>query len=147
MTLRAAQRVDVRAAPAFLRAILDRFRRAAGVPAPAGDQVPAELAPVFAVLDGIEVRGSAFRAEAASRIAAADAEAARQAERILADARARAETERLAAIASVRHAAAREAVALEREAEAEAERVRRTGRERMPALVAELLRCVEAGPG
>ena len=44
--------------------VLERFRRAAAVPAAAGDTVEAELMPVFAALDEIEAEAAQIRADA-----------------------------------------------------------------------------------
>jgi hypothetical protein len=47
-----------------LSVLLDRFRRTAGVPAAVGDALEAELEPVFASLEEIEVEASRVREEA-----------------------------------------------------------------------------------
>ena len=88
--------------------ILDRFRRAAAVPAGVGDDLARELAPVFAALDEIESECDRVRADAAAT-----------AERRVADARV------AAAAGSARGREAAEAA----RAEAEAERRRVLERE------------------
>ena len=82
--------------------VLERFRRAAAVPAAAGDTLEAELMPVFAALDEIDAEAEQIRAaarrEAERRLAAARADAERIVERYRRRAakveRARAEAER-----------------------------------------------------
>jgi hypothetical protein len=122
--------------------LLDRFRRTAGVPAAAADDLRSELAPVFAALVEIDAAASEVRARAAERaqkrIAAAHAEAERvEAARLTRAAQARGQA------ASERHRLAeqetREILAA---ADAEAARVRSTGRERTGRLAAEVAACV-----
>ncbi|HET8652509.1 MAG TPA: hypothetical protein VFM13_08050 [Gaiellaceae bacterium] len=121
---------------------LDRFRRP-GVPAAASEELDAELLPVFATLDEIEEEAAAIRiaadAEAARRIEAA----AFEAERILVRWRRDAEAERVRAEADRREAVAGEARSIELRAEAEAAELRERGLERMPALVATVLACLQ----
>ena len=121
---------------------LDRFRRP-GVPAAASEELDAELLPVFATLDEIEEEAAAIRiaadAEAARRIEAA----AFEAERILVRWRREAEAERVRAEADRREAVAGEARSIELRAEAEAAELRERGLERMPALVATVLACLQ----
>lgn len=124
--------------------ILDRFRRAAAVPAGVGDDLARELAAVFAALDAVEAECEQVRADAAAaaerRIAAARAEAAVVSARSREDAEAvRTETE-----AGRRLAREDEARALRAEAEAEAERIREGGAARMPELIDAVVACVRA---
>lgn len=122
-----------------LSVLLERFRRTAGVPARAADDLEAELAPVFAALEEIEVEAKERRdrgaVEAAARLEAARATA----ERIAAGRRAAAEAERARVAAERREAAEAEARALLAEAEAEATRVRARGQERIAPLVDSVL--------
>lgn len=121
---------------------LERFRRPAGVPAAATEELDAELLPVFAALEDVEAEAARLREEAAReadrRVAAASAEAARR----VADWRRRADAERLRARDERRLQLTAEARSLEAEARAEAERVLRRGRKRIPELVAAVIECV-----
>ncbi len=130
----------------FLHAILDRFRRSAGVPATASDDLSAELAPLFHALDAVEAGAGEVRATALRRAGAIAEEAQAEIEQILSDAREQAEAERVAAIEAGRRAADAEAQAIEAGALREAEEIGRIGRARIAPLVAEVLRCVEASP-
>jgi len=125
--------------------ILDRFRRAAAVPAGVADDLARELAPVFAALDAIEEDCRRARAEGAAagqrRVAAARADAAV----VSARGRERAEAVRTAAEAELRGAREAEAHVLRAEAEAEAARIREQGADRIPALVAAVVDCIRAG--
>jgi len=116
--------------------VLERFRRAAAVPAAAGDTLEAELMPVFAALDAIDAEAEQIRAaarrEAERRLAVASADA----ERILERYRRRAEAERARAEAESREQATREAHAIEAAARDEAASILSRGRGRIPALVA-----------
>ena len=124
--------------------ILDRFRRAAAVPAGVGDDLARELAPVFAALDEIESECDRVRADAVATaerrvaethaVAAADSAWSRQA----------AETARAEAEAERRRALEEEAPRLRREAEAEARRVRAQGETRLAELVDAVVACVRA---
>ncbi|HXV33926.1 MAG TPA: hypothetical protein VD769_07945 [Gaiellaceae bacterium] len=124
--------------------ILDRFRRAAAVPAGVGDDLVRELAPVFAALDSIEADCERVRAEAAEaaerRVAAARAESAV----VSARTREHAEAVRAEAEAERRRARELQASALHAEAEAEAEAIRERGAERIPKLVAAVVACVRS---
>jgi hypothetical protein len=122
--------------------ILDRFRRSAGVPAAAADDVAGELAPVFAALEQLEAEAQAIR----------DA-AVREADQLLEETEARvaetvaawheqAQAERRRAESDCERAAARRAEAVEAEARAEAALLRERGRERIAGLVDEVLACV-----
>ena len=130
----------------FLRAILDRFRRSAGVPAAASDDLSAELAPLFSALDSVDAEAGTVRTAARRRAAAIAEEAQAEIERILSAAKEQAEGERIEAIEAGRRAAEMEAQAVEASALREAEEVGRIGRARIPPLVAEVLRCVETSP-
>lgn len=124
--------------------ILDRFRRAAAVPAGVGDDLARELAPVFAALDEIESECDRVRADAAAvaerRVADARAAAAAGSAR----GREAAEAARAEAEAERRRVLEREALELRREAEAEAERIRARGELRLAELVDAVVACVRA---
>jgi len=128
--------------------LLERFRGLAVAPTvpavPVPSEAPApELTPVFAVLDEIEYEARALHEdaerEAARRLQAASVEV----EAVFSRWQRRAEAERARAEAERCGAMAREAQAIMRDAEAEAERLRARGRERIPALVAEVTACIE----
>ena len=125
--------------------VLERFRRAAAVPAAAGDTIEAELMPVFAALDEIDAEAEQIRAvarrEAERRLAASSVEA----ERIVERHRRRAEAERARAEAERREEATREAHTIEATAREEAARILSRGRERIPALVAEVVGSLTGG--
>ena len=118
-----------------LSVLLDRFRRTAGVPAAVGDALEAELEPVFASLEEIEVEASRVReegtADATQRLDEAEAESAR----IAAGGKELAARERAWLTAEVREASEQEARRLLAAARSEAERVRIRGQERVPELV------------
>jgi len=118
---------------------LERFRRPAAVPEAASEELDSELMPVFAALDEIETEATRMREEADHEAARRIDAAAAQAEEILARWRRRAEVERARAEAERRDEIATEAHAIEVEAEIEAERLRRRGHERIPALVDEVI--------
>ena len=126
--------------------ILDRFRRGAGVPAAAGDDLAAELAPVFAALDDIEAEGERLREvareDAEKRLAAAGEETAR----VLAVHRERAEIERARAAAERRQVTTDEVRSLLQAAETEAREIRQAGAERIPELVTVVLACLKEPP-
>ena len=130
----------------YLRAILDRFRRNAGVPAAVGDDLSAELAPVFHALDLIEAEAAGIRAAAERRAAGIAGETQREIEHLLADARAQADAERAEAIKAGRRAAEAEMRSIEARADGEAREIERVGRARLGPLVADVLRCIEASP-
>jgi len=130
----------------FLRAILDRFRGKGGVPAAARDDLALELAPLFLVLDTIEVEASRVREEAVQRAAAIDEATRREVEQIFAEAERQAKLERAKAASVVRRAGDAEVRALGERAEAEAAEVTRVGQERLASLVAAVLRCVSETP-
>lgn len=130
----------------FLRSFLDRFRRVAGVPAAVTDDLAAELAPLFAALDDLEVEAAGIEQSAAEAAANRAHGASEEIQQIKSDAAGQAEAERADGIKAGRRAAEAEAAKIIRVAEIEAERIRSEGRQRLPALVAEVLECVEEGP-
>lgn len=131
----------------FLRAILERFRRSAGVPAAVRDDLAVELAPLFLALDAIDAEAARVREAAARRAAAIDEATRRDVEQLLADAEAQAEHERAEAAKAGRRATDAELREAEAQALAEADEITRVGRERLPPLVAAVRRCVERAPG
>jgi vacuolar-type H+-ATPase subunit H len=124
--------------------ILDRFRRAAAVPAGVADDLTRELAPVFAALDSIESECERVLAEATE--AAERRLAAVRAENAVVSARSRehAEAVRTETEAERRRVREQEAHALRAEAEAEAEAIRERGEGAIPELVAAVVACVRA---
>ena len=130
----------------FLRSFLDRFRRVAGVPAAARDDVALELAPLFAALDDLEAEAAGIERSAAQTAAAKAHAVTEEIEQLLRDAAGQAEAERADAIKVGRRAVEAEAMRIAREAEAEAARIREEGRRRLPELVADVLNCVAEGP-
>lgn len=130
----------------YLRAILDRFRRSAGVPAAVSDDLSAELAPVFRALDLIEAEAADIREAAQRRAAVIAADTQAEIEHLLADARAQADAERAEAIKAGRRAAEAEMRSIETRAHEEAREIERVGRARIDPLVADVLRCIEASP-
>jgi len=132
--------------PRFLRSFLDRFRRVAGVPAAVTDDIAAELAPLFAALGDLEQEAAGIERSAAEGAATRAHGATEEIQQITSDAEGQAEAERADAIKAGRRAAEAEAAKIIRVAEIEAERIRSEGRQRLPALVAEVLECVQEGP-
>jgi vacuolar-type H+-ATPase subunit H len=132
----------VRATPAVqgplgpLTGLLERLRRTGGVPAAAGDDLGAELAPVFAALDELERRAAAVRSASEAGRAHLEAETGEEIERIMAEARARADAERDEALRAGLRAADAEAAAIVRQGELEAERIRDVGATRVPDVAA-----------
>ena len=125
---------------------LERFRRTGGVPAAVGGEATTELAVVFAALDEIEREVEELRER--SQVAAARYvhEAEDEVEMILAEARARAESEREDAFLAGVRAADAEAARVVAAAEDAARRIRKTGEERLPGVVAAVLtRVFEVG--
>jgi len=124
--------------------ILDRFRRAAAVPAAPGDDLARELVPLFAALDVIEGEREEVRARA-TRAAELHRENARvDAAEVEADALEEAEAARRAAERESRQAAAEESKALLAAAEAEARRIRDAGSARIGEFVGEVVACVRS---
>jgi hypothetical protein len=119
--------------------VLERFRRAAAVPAVVGDTLEAELMPVFAALDEIEAEAEHIRVGVRREVERRLAVAAAEAEQIVERHRRRAEAERARAEVERREAATREVHAIEAAAQEEAVRILSRGRERIPALVAEVV--------
>ena len=130
----------------FLRGILDRFRGSAGVPATVSDDLAAELAPLFFVLESVEAEAQAIRTAALRRATAIADEARAEIEQILADAKEQAEAERADAIKAGRRAADAEVRAIEAAAADDAAEIGRIGRVRIAPLVDEVVRCVEQSP-
>ena len=129
-----------------LSGFLERFRRSAGVPATVGGDAASELAAVFAALDRLEREADELRARSSAEGARREHELAEDTQRIVTEARARAETERDEIVKSRLGDADAEAAGIVARAEAEAGRIRTTGEERLPGLVAEVLaRIHEAG--
>jgi hypothetical protein len=122
--------------------ILDRFRRAAGVPAAAVDDIAVELAPVFAALEQVEAEAQTIHASAVEQARQILAEAETRAATLRAawDERARAEYAR--AESEFEHASHTELEAVEVEARRETERLRRQGRLRMAEFVEDVVACV-----
>jgi hypothetical protein len=128
------------------RSLLERFRRSAGVPASVGVELAAELAPVFAALDAIEIEVARLRgraeASAVARLQQVDEEVAH----ILAEARTLAARERDGELRSALRRADAEVEVIARQAVLDAEATRRRCDERLPGLVAEVIaRVREAG--
>jgi len=128
-----------------LSALLDRFRRGVAVPAAVGDDLAAELAPVFASLDRFEDEARALRRASAERAERRLEEAREQAATISEGWRAAAEAERAHAADKRRNRSREEALAVEAEGRAEADRIRAKAADRVPALVSEIVACVERG--
>ncbi|MGZ4256614.1 MAG: hypothetical protein ACXVRE_02485 [Gaiellaceae bacterium] len=122
--------------------LLDRFRRTAGVPAAAADDLRSELAPVFAALVEIDAAAADVRARAEERAQERLAAAHAEAERVETARQARAEEARRRAASERHRLAEEEARAIVAAAEAEAGRVRARGRERTGRLAAEVADCV-----
>lgn len=124
---------------------LERFRRAAAVPAAAGDDLEAELMPVFAALAELEREAEGLRSQAVQEGERRRAAASSEAERILVEARRSAAAERARAEEERRRAATSEAAAIEAAGRAEAERVSARGRERLPGLVSDVVASLDGG--
>lgn len=130
---------------------LERFRRlvtppgrpaeALGVPT-AGEELEAELRPLFAELDGIEAEAEAIRAEARRGASRRLDAAAEEAAAVVAEARERAAGERARASARRLQDARRAGEVDAASGRREAERIRERGRQRIPDLVEELIACV-----
>jgi vacuolar-type H+-ATPase subunit H len=124
---------------------LERFRRLGGVPAAAGGEPAAELAPVFAALDGLEGEAAEIRRRGDAEAARRAHETEEQAQYILSDARALADSERDDALKAGRRIADAEVVSILEQAELDAQQIRKAGEQRLPALVADVLgRVLEA---
>lgn len=105
----------------------------------AGDRLSGEVAFLFDQLDEIEQRGLLLVASARSDAAELEAAAVHERHRLLEDARVTAERSAAVLIAERRAQCERRTRAMLVEAEREAELVLERGRERTPALVAEVL--------
>jgi hypothetical protein len=125
---------------------LERFRRPAGVPAAATEELETELMPVFAALDVIEEEAGAIRSAAAAEASRRLDAAVVEAERALADWRLRAERERMSAQAKRRDEIETHARSIEAQASLDAARVRERGLERVPELVADVVSCITREP-
>jgi vacuolar-type H+-ATPase subunit H len=128
-----------------LSALLDRFRRGVAVPAAVGDDLAAELAPVFASLERFEMEAQEVRRASAERAEEQLAEGRERAALISAGWREEAEAERAGAAQERRRRSRAEALEIEAEGRAEAERVRKEASMRTPEFVAEIVACVERG--
>ena len=122
-----------------LAGFLERFRRSAGVPASVGGDLEAELAALFVSLDRFDEEAAGIRRRAEVSAARVAAEAAQEADEIVADAGVRAGFERDDVLQSRLRATDAEVAAILARAEAEVKRVGEVGDERLPALVADVL--------
>lgn len=135
---------------ARLGELLERFRHvatpgppaAAGVPDDAAADLQAELRPLIAALDDVEDKVQALVDAAAAEAAAVRERGARDAERIMDDARLQAAGLRAA---PPEERPDDEALAIVARAGAEADGVLRRSRNRIPSLVARVVSCVRAG--
>lgn len=128
-----------------LSSLLDRFRRGVAVPAAAGDDLAAELAPVFASLEAFEAEADAVKQACARQAEDRLGAGLEQVARLSEGWRTRAEAERVRAAAEKRRRAHEEASALEERGRVEADRIRQRAARRMPEVVAEIVACVERG--
>jgi hypothetical protein len=129
-----------------IRGFLERFRGVGGVPAAAGDEASAELAPVFAELDALEQESAEARARLAGVAARRRFEAEEGAKEILVSARDSAEFERLDALEAGLRAADAEAAQIVARAEVDARATEECGRAALPGLVDEIVARVLEGP-
>jgi len=129
-----------------LSSLLDRFRRGVAVPAAAGDDLAAELAPVFASLDVFEAEAEAVKRASALQAEERLAAGLEHVARISEGWRARAEAERARAAEASRLRAHDEISALEEHGREEADRIRERASGRTEELVAEIVACVWQGP-
>ena len=128
-----------------LSALLDRFRRGVAVPAAVGNDLAAELAPVFASLERFESEAEEIRRASAERAEKRLEEGRERAVRISASWREAAEAERARAALECRRRSHEQAQVIEAEGRAEAERLRKGASARISDLVAEIVACVEGG--
>src|SRR3990170_8311720 len=128
-----------------LSALLDRFRRGVAVPAAVGDDLAAELAPVFASLERFEMQAQEVRRASAERAEERLAEGRERAALISGGWRETAEAARAQAAQERRLRSREEVLAIEAEGRAEADRIREEASTRIPELVAEIVACVEKG--
>ncbi len=115
-----------------------------GVPA-AGEALESELGPIFEALDELDRRADAIVDEARQRATAEAASAAADVAAIESRAREQAEREREDEAERRRQETVDACRRLEREARLEADRIRTTGAEQIPALVREVVTCVREG--
>jgi flagellar biosynthesis/type III secretory pathway protein FliH len=125
--------------------ILDRFRRTAGVPAVVAEDIAAELAPVFAVLEQLEAEAQEILERAAGEAGQTLADAESRCQQICADWHERAQTEYERAEAKRVRASRAEIQALATEAEKQVRLLRQRGERQMEELVEEVVACVR-GP-
>jgi len=139
-----------------LSQLLERLRRAqlppgaaAGVMAvpSAGDELSREVAFLFEPLDEIDQRGELVISSARAEAAVIEAAARDERRRLLEDAHAEGERTAAEHLRDRRAACERRAQAMLDEAEREARRVLARGRERTPALVAQIIERMLEGPG
>lgn len=128
-----------------LSALLDRFRRGVAVPAAVGDDLAAELAPVFAELEHFELEARDLRRISAEQAEKRLTEGRERAAEISASWRQAAEAERTRAAEERRRHSREAAFAIEEDGRAKADRIRASASARIPALVAEIVGCVERG--
>jgi len=132
--------------------ILRRFRfhgvpgapAPAGVPAERGEELDAELLPVFSALENAQHLAADVAAAAARDAARRRADAVEHGRRLVAEARARAGAERAEAAAVYLARAEAERDQVLAAAQTEVDRIDRVAAERMPVLVDEVVRRVLA---
>lgn len=129
-----------------LSTLLDRFRRGVAVPAAAGDDLAAELAPVFASLEAFEAEADEVARTSSEEADRRLAEGLERAAQISARWRELAESERAKAAETRRRQAREEAARLEARGRVEAERIRERAAGRAGDVVAQIVACVERGP-
>jgi vacuolar-type H+-ATPase subunit H len=128
-----------------LSTFLDRFRRGVAVPAAVADDLSAELAPVFASLERLELEAQEIRKLSVERADRRIEEARERAGEIYATWRDEAKAASDRAAEELRRQTREEASAIEAEGQVEADRIRAVASARVPGLVAEILACVEDG--
>jgi len=129
-----------------LGGFLERFRRSGGVPAAVGGDAASELAEVFAALDRLETEADELRSGTRSAVERRGRELDRDAQRIVADARAGAEAKWNEVMTAELQAVDAEAAGILARGELDAARIAERGQERLPAFVAGVLdRVLEAG--
>jgi hypothetical protein len=138
-----------------VREVFDRFRPAAvpgaagpvGVPSDRRAAAFAELEPVFAALTDVQETVAAIRRAGRDRAARTRAEAAREAEAIVARARSMSGTERADAASQIHRTARAELAEVMTGAERVAVRARRVGRQQIPTLRQNVVDLVRAELG
>lgn len=128
-----------------LSALLDRFRRGVAVPAAVADDLSAELAPVFASLEQLELEAQEIQRLSIERAQDRVEEARERAGEIYASWREEAKAASDAAAEKMRRRTREEVLAIEAEARLEADRIRTAASARIPGVVAEIVDCVEEG--